>query len=359
MSNHTKTYRIAAIPGDGIGIEVVEVALEVLQTVAKVTGSFTVETTKLPWGSAFYKKNGYYLPQDFLGTLKAYDAILFGAVGAPDIPDHESLWGLLLKMRGPMQLYANMRPIRCFTKPRLEGADPAHLDWLLVRENSEGEYSGHGGRSHIGQEWEVATETSIYTRYGVRRIMRQAFEAASRRPRKHLTVVSKSNALRHGLVLWDEIAAEVAAGFPGVTWDKELVDAMTIRMVQKPWTIDTVVGTNLHIDILSDLAAALAGSIGIAASANLDPTRTNPSMFEPVHGSAFDIMGKGIANPIGAIWAAADMIAWLGEQPAADRIMGAIASVCKDGKVTADMGGTLNTKQTAEAICEAIESRNT
>lgn len=189
--------------------------------------------------------------------------------------------------------------------------------------------------------------------------MRQAFEAASRRPRKHLTVVSKSNALRHGLVLWDEIAAEVAAGFPGVTWDKELVDAMTIRMVQKPWTIDTVVGTNLHIDILSDLAAALAGSIGIAASANLDPTRTNPSMFEPVHGSAFDIMGKGIANPIGAIWAAADMIAWLGEQPAADRIMGAIASVCKDGKVTADMGGTLNTKQTAEAICEAIESRNT
>lgn len=253
-----------------------------------------------------------------------------------------------------MQLYANVRPIRCLTKPRLAGADPAQLDWLLVRENSEGEYSGHGGRSHCGEEWEVATETSIFTRHGARRIMRYAFEAAQSRPRKHLTVVSKSNALRHGLVLWDEIAAEVADEFPDVTWDKELVDAMTIRMVQKPWTIDTVVGTNLHVDILSDLAAALAGSIGIAASANLDPSRTNPSMFEPVHGSAFDIMGKGVANPIGAIWAAADMLAWLGEKASADGIMQAIASVCADGEVTADMGGMLNTKQATEAICRRI-----
>lgn len=252
-----------------------------------------------------------------------------------------------------MQLYANVRPIRCFTKPRLD-ADPAHLDWLLVRENSEGEYSGHGGRSHVNQDWEVATDTNIYTRHGIRRIMRFAFEAASKRPRKHLTVVSKSNALRYGLVLWDEVAVEVAKDFPSVTWDKELVDAMTIRMVQKPWTIDTVVGTNLHIDILSDLAAALAGSIGIASSANLDPSRKNPSVFEPVHGSAFDIMGKGIANPIGAIWAAADMLAWLGEQESADAIMDAIARVCKEAKVTRDMGGSLNTKQAAAAICEAL-----
>lgn len=252
-----------------------------------------------------------------------------------------------------MQLYANVRPIRCFTKPRLD-TDSSHFNWLLIRENSEGEYSGHGGCSHAGQDWEVATDTSIYTRHGIRRIMRFAFEAASKRPRKHLTVVTKSNALRHGLVLWDRIAVEVAPEFPSVTWDKELVDAMTIRMVQKPWTIDTVVGTNLHIDILSDLAAALAGSIGIASSANLDPERKNPSVFEPVHGSAFDIMGKGVANPIGAIWAAADMLAWLGEQEAADDIMQAISNVCKAQKVTADMGGQLNTKEAAAAICEAL-----
>jgi isocitrate/isopropylmalate dehydrogenase len=278
-------------------------------------------------------------------------------ISASDVPDHESLWGLLLKMRGPMQLYANIRPIRCFTKPRLEGVDPDSLDWLLIRENSEGEYSGHGGRSHGGQDWEVATETSIFTRHGVRRIMTFAFGAAQRRTRKHLTVVSKSNAMRHGLVLWDEIAAEVAVDFPDVTWDKELVDAMTIRMVQKPWTIDTVVGTNLHIDILSDLAAALAGSIGIASSANLDPSRKNPSVFEPVHGSAFDIMGKGVANPIGAIWAAADMLAWVGEEQLSVAIMDAIAAVCQSNQVTADMGGSLNTIQAAEAISGEIQKR--
>jgi isocitrate/isopropylmalate dehydrogenase len=282
-------------------------------------------------------------------------SLIANLLNLPDVPDHVSLWELLLKMRGPMQLYANVRPIRCFTKPRLD-AEPSHLDWLLVRENSEGEYSGHGGRSHVGQDWEVATDTSIFTRHGVRRIMRFAFEAALKRSRKHLTVVSKSNALRYGLVLWDEVAAEVSKDFPSVTWDKELVDAMTIRMVTKPWTIDTVVGTNLHIDILSDLAAALAGSIGIASSANLDPSRKNPSVFEPVHGSAFDIMGKGVANPIGAIWAAADMLAWLGESQSADSILTAIARVCKENKVTADMGGSLNTKEAAAAICQALSA---
>ncbi|KAF2019919.1 isocitrate/isopropylmalate dehydrogenase [Aaosphaeria arxii CBS 175.79] len=346
-------YRIASIPGDGIGIEVTEAALEVLKAAVQKSGKYTIEATHIPWGTAFYKETGSYLPDDFRSTLKSYDAILFGAVGAPDVPDHISLWELLLKMRGPMQLYANVRPIRCFTKPRLD-AEPAHLDWLLVRENSEGEYSGHGGRSHVDQNWEVATDTNVYTRHGIRRIMKFAFEAASKRPRKHLTVVSKSNALRYGLVLWDEVAKETAKDFPDVTWDKELVDAMTIRMVQKPWTIDTVVGTNLHIDILSDLAAALAGSIGIAPSANLDPERQNPSLFEPVHGSAFDIMGKGIANPIGAIWAAANMLEWLGEQESADAILNAIAHVCNEKKVTADMGGDLNTKQAAAAICEQL-----
>jgi isocitrate/isopropylmalate dehydrogenase len=255
-----------------------------------------------------------------------------------------------------MQLYANTRPIRCLTTPRLASVHPSALDWLLVRENSEGEYAGHGGRSHVGQPWELATETSIYTRHGVERIMRFAFTAAQKRPRKQLTVVSKSNALRHGLVLWDEVATEVAAEFPDVHWDKELVDAMTIRMVQKPHSIDTVVGTNLHIDILSDLAAALAGSIGIAASSNLDPTRGWPSMFEPVHGSAFDIMGKGVANPIGAVWAAAEMMSWVGEEEAAAAMMKAIENVCEGGLLTVDMGGKLNTVQATEALCNALSS---
>jgi isocitrate/isopropylmalate dehydrogenase len=194
-----------------------------------------------------------------------------------------------------LQLYANSRPIHCLATPHLNACKASDFDWLLIRENSEGEYSGHGGRSHNGCDWEVATETSIFTRHGIQRIIQYAFEAANRRPRKHLTVVSKSNAQQYGLVLWDEIAAETAKQFPDVTWDKELVDAMTTRMVQKPWTIDTVVGTNLHIDILSDLAAALAGSIGTAASVNFDPHRMNPSVFEPVHRSAFDIMGRGVA----------------------------------------------------------------
>lgn len=237
----------------------------------------------------------------------------------------------------------------------MTACDASDFDWLLVRENSEGEYSGHGGRSHRDCDWEVATETSIFTRHGIRRIMQYAFEAASQRPKKHLTVVSKSNAQRHGMVLWDEIAAETAKQFPDVTWDKELVDAMTVRMVQKPGTIDTVVGTNLHIDILSDLAAALAGSIGIAASANLDPGRKNPSIFEPVHGSAFDIMGKGIANPIGAILALADLLSWIGEKDSANAVVSAVARACKEGRVTRDMGGTLDTKAASAAICNLLK----
>lgn len=271
-----------------------------------------------------------------------------------DIPDHLSLWGLLLRLRGSMQLFANIRPIRCFTKPRLVDIDANDIDWMFIRENSEGEYSGHGGRSHIGQAWEVATDTSIFTRHGVERIMEFAFEIAATRPKKHLTVVTKSNALRHGLVLWDEVAAEVAGRFPHVTHDMMLVDAMTVRMVQKPNSIDTVVGTNLHIDILSDLAAALAGSIGIASSGNLDPTRAWPSMFEPVHGSAFDITVKGIANPIGAIWAAAEMLSWVGEETAAENIMEAIRTVCKSGQLTRDMGGAGTTDSVTKAICEAV-----
>lgn len=273
-----------------------------------------------------------------------------------DIPDHISLWGLLLAMRGPMQLFANVRPVRCLPSvpARILGTTPEDLDWVFVRENSEGEYSGHGGRSHVGHDWEVATEVSIYTRHAIRRIMRVAFEIAALRSQKRVTVVTKSNALRYGLVLWDEVAAEVARQFPAVAWDKELVDAVTIRMVTRPASLDVIVGTNLHVDILSDLAAALAGSVGVAPSSNLDPTRKYPSMFEPVHGSAFDITGKGVANPIGAIWSAAEMMRWVGEDEAAGSIMSAVEAVCRKGIFTADMGGKAVTEDITKAVIGEI-----
>lgn len=273
-----------------------------------------------------------------------------------DVPDHISLWGLLLALRGPLQLYANVRPVKTFpgTKCPLNTATKG-IDWMLVRENSEGEYAGQGGRSHVGQPWEAATEVAIFTRHAIERIMRFAFETAQSRPRKLLTVVTKSNSMRNGLVLWDEIAASVAKEFPDVTWDKMLVDAMTVRMVAKPDSIDTIVGTNLHMDILSDLAAALAGSIGVAPSSNLDPTRKNPSIFEPVHGSAFDITGKGVANPVATFWSAAEMLAWLGEKDAATKLMSCVESVCSAGVLTPDLGGTSNTQGVVDAVCAEIE----
>jgi isocitrate/isopropylmalate dehydrogenase len=229
------------------------------------------------------------------------------------------------------------------------------IDWVLVRENSEGEYCGQGGRSHIGHPWEAATEVAVFTRVGIERIMRFAFETARLRPRKKLTVVSKSNAMRHGMVLWDEVAEEVSRDFPDVNWDKMLVDAITIRMVAEPDSLDTIVGTNLHMDILSDLAAGLAGSIGVAPSSNLDPTRKNPSLFEPVHGSAFDITGKGVANPVATFWSAAEMLTWLGEKEAADKLMGCVERVCAAGILTADLGGKAKTQDVVDAVCAEID----
>jgi isocitrate/isopropylmalate dehydrogenase len=234
---------------------------------------------------------------------------------------------------------------------------PVAIDWLLVRENSEGEYAGQGGRSHVGQPWEAATEVAIFTHVAVQRIMRFAFTAARARPKRHLIVVTKSNSMRNGMVLWDEVALEVSReeAFREVKWEKMLVDAMTVRMVTNPDSIDTVVGTNLHMDILSDLAAALAGSIGVAPSANLDPERKAPSMFEPVHGSAFDIMGKGVANPVAAFWSAAEMLRWVGEEDAADKVMGCVERVCYAGILTRDLGGRENTQGVTDAVCREIE----
>ena len=355
-----RRYKIASIPADGIGPEVISAGLEALDALAARDGGFALDVTHLDWSSAYYRKHGVFMPGDGLAQLKQMDAIYFGAVGAGDVPDHISLWGLRLPICQGFDQYANVRPTRILpgvTSP-LRDRGPGDLDWLIVRENSEGEYAGHGGRAHKGLPEEVATEVAIFTRVGVERIMRFAFASAQARPRKKLTVVTKSNAQRFGMVMWDEIAAEVAAEFPDVSWDKELVDAMTMRMVLKPGSIDTVVATNLQADILSDLAAALAGSLGVAPTGNVDPQRRYPSMFEPIHGSAFDITGKGIANPVASFWTASMMLDHLGEHAAAAALMTAVEQVCAAGILTPDLGGKARTTDVTKAVVEAIRGGN-
>src|SRR6516225_1241334 len=355
-----RTYKIAAIPGDGIGNEVIPAGLDVLDACGRADGGFALEVERFAWGSDYYRSRGVMMPTDGLATLRPFDAIYFGAVGAPDVPDHVTLWGLRLPICQGFDQYANVRPTRILpgiTSP-LRDVGPGDLDWVIVRENSEGEYAGHGGRAHRGLPEEVATETAIFTRRGVERIMRFAFDIARSRPRKLLTVVTKSNAQRHGMVFWDEIAGLVSHDYPDVTWDKELVDAMTTRMVRRPETIDTVVATNLHADILSDLAAALAGSLGIAPTGNIDPERRSPSMFEPIHGSAFDITGKGIANPVASFWTGAMMLEHLGEQPAADLLMRAVEQVCAAGIMTPDLDGKATTAEVTRAVSEAVRGMN-
>lgn len=351
-----KDYAIAAIPADGIGPEVITAGVEVLHALAQRQGNMRFSVHIFEWGSDYYKTHGVMMPEDGLALLKAFDAIYFGAVGAPDVPDHITLWGLRLPICQGFDQYANVRPTKILPgiQSPLRKAVPGTLDWVIVRENSEGEYSGHGGRAHRGLPEEVGTEVAIFTRTGVTRIMRYAFRLAQSRPRKLLTVVTKSNAQRHGMVMWDEIAAEVAREFPDVTWDKMLVDAMTVRMTLHPASLDTIVATNLHADILSDLAGALAGSLGVAPTANIDPERRFPSMFEPIHGSAFDITGKGIANPVASFWTAAQMLEHLGENDAAARLMAAVEKVCAEGIMTPDVGGTANTREVTQAVIRAI-----
>ena len=356
-----KQYRIAAIPGDGIGKEVIAAGIEVLQTLAKRDGGFELAVDHFDWGSDYYKQHGVLMPENGRDLIKDHDAIYFGAVGAPDVPDHITLWGLRLPICQGFDQYANVRPTRILpgiTSP-LRNAGPGDLDWVIVRENSEGEYAGHGGRAHRGFPEEVGTEVAIFTRAGVTRIMRYAFKMARSRPRKLLTVVTKSNAQRHGMVMWDEIAAEVAAEFPDVTWDKMLVDAMTVRMTLKPQSLDTIVATNLHADILSDLAGALAGSLGVAPTANIDPERRFPSMFEPIHGSAFDITGMGLANPVATFWTGAMMLEHIGEKAAAARLMRAIERVTADPALhTPDLGGKATTRQVTDAVIAALQGDN-
>ncbi len=360
-----RTHRIAAVPGDGIGPEVIGAGLEVLKALAGRDGGFTLDVEALPWGSNYYRTHGRMMPVDGLDTLKRFDAIYFGSAGSPEVPDHITLWGLRLAICQGFDQYANVRPARLLPgiASPLAGVGPGRLagrlDWVIVRENTEGEYSGAGGRVHRGLPQEVATEVSVFTRTGVTRIQRFAFELARSRPRKLLTLVTKSNAQRHGMVLWDEVFEDISGDYPDIETDKMLVDAMTARMVLQPETIDTVVATNLHADILSDLAAALSGSMGVAATANLNPPGDYPSMFEPIHGSAFDIMGKGIANPIGAFWTAALMLEHLGEDGAADRLMGAVGRVTAAGEsLTPDLGGHATTGDVTHAVIAAIQASN-
>jgi tartrate dehydrogenase/decarboxylase/D-malate dehydrogenase len=351
-----RVHKIAAIPADGIGPEVIAAGLEVLNALASHDGGFKFDIEHFPWSSDYYLEHGYYIPEGGLEQLKAFDAIFFGAVGSQQVPDHVSLWGLRLPIAQGFDQYANVRPARVLpgVQSPLKGGED--IDWVIVRENSEGEYAGNGGRTHRGLPIETATETAVFTRAGVERIHRYAFELAQKRPAKHLTLVTKSNAQRFGMVMWDEIFYEVAAGFPDVKVDRELVDAVTTRMVLKPKTLDVIVATNLHADILSDLAAALSGSLGIGPTANLNPERVFPSMFEPIHGSAFDITGKGIANPVATFWTAAMMLEHLGEEGAAKRLMQAIEAVTADKVHTPDLGGTATTADVTLAVCEFIRA---
>jgi tartrate dehydrogenase/decarboxylase / D-malate dehydrogenase len=358
VSNPTKKiYRIAAIPGDGIGKEVVPAGQRVLQALAAADGGFGFEFTELGWGGDWYRAHGEMMPADGLDQLRGQDAILFGSAGDPHIPDHVTLWGLRLKICQGFDQYANVRPTRILPgiDAPLKRCRPEDLNWVIVRENSEGEYSGVGGRVHQGHPIEAATDVSIMTRTGVERILRYAFRLAQSRPRKQLTVITKSNAQRHAMVMWDQIAQEVSAEFPDVRWDKELVDAATARMVNRPASLDTIVATNLHADILSDLAAALAGSLGIAPTGNIDPERRYPSMFEPIHGSAFDIMGQGLANPVGTFWSAVMLLEHLGEHAAAKKLMAAIETVTATPELhTRDLGGRATTEQVTQAVCRQL-----
>ena len=344
------TYRVALLPGDGVGPEVTAEARKAVDALG-----LGLEWTELPWGSAWYHETGRMMPEDALDTLREHDAVLLGAIGDPSVPDHISLWSTILEIRQRFDLWANLRPCRLLPgiPGPLAGRGPEDVDMLFVRENTEGEYAGVGGRSHRGLPSEVALETSVFTRGGVERVVRFAFEQAADR-RGLLTSATKSNASRFGYVLWDEVVRETAADFPEVRVESVLVDALAARMVRDPASLDVVVASNLFGDILTDLAAAIQGGMGMAASANVAPGSDVPGVFEPVHGSAPDIAGRGIANPAGAIWSASLMLEHLGEPEAASRLMAALASVCATGPKTGDVGGSATTAEVGAAVVAAV-----
>ena len=342
------THRIAVIPGDGAGPEVIAEACKAVDALA-----LDLTWDELPWGSAHYHEHGAMMPADALDVVRRYDAVLLGAVGDPSVPDHVTLWGLLLRLRQGLDLWANLRPARLLegVPSRLATREP--IDMLFVRENTEGEYSGVGGRAHQALDLEVGLETSVFTRAGVRRVVEYAFELAEGR-RGLVTSATKSNASRYGYVLWDEVAEEVAAEHPDVELQRVLVDALAARMLTDPSSLDVVVASNLFGDVLTDIAAVLQGGMGMAASASVAPGSDATPIFEPVHGSAPDIAGKGIANPLGAVWSAALMLEHLGEQESSSRVLDALETVCRDGPRTRDIGGSASTSEVGDAIAERL-----
>ncbi|MFE7631520.1 tartrate dehydrogenase [Kocuria sp. NPDC057446] len=358
MAEH-QVFRIASIPADGVGQEVVAAGRTVLDAMAEQSGgAFSFEWTEFPWGSAYYAEHGVMMPADGLRTLEDFDAIFFGAVGWENVPDHVSLWGLRLNITQNFDQWANIRPVRFLpgVASPLRTADDTELDWVVVRENSEGEYAGLGGRNLAGRGPgnEVAIQSSLFTEKGCERIIRFAFDLARTRTVRKVSSVTKSNAQQYGMVLWDEVFARVAADYPDVATESVLVDAMSAKFVLHPEELSVVVASNLNADILSDLGSALAGSLGLAASANLNPERRFPSMFEPVHGSAPDIAGQGIANPIGTIASAALMLEHFGLHDEARRLEAEIEATTAAGHLTRDIGGTAGTSEVTEAIVEAL-----
>ncbi|MEU3273319.1 tartrate dehydrogenase [Saccharomonospora sp. NPDC006951] len=350
-----RAYRIASIPGDGIGVDVQIEARKVLDTTAERYG-FGLEWTEFDWSCERYTQTGTMMPEDGIERLSAFDSILLGAVGFPGVPDHISLWGLLIPVRRAFLQYVNLRPVKLLpgTTSALAGRTAAELEMVIVRENSEGEYSKLGGRHNEGQPGEFVLQESVFTRVGVERIIRYAFELAATRTGR-VCSATKSNGIIHTMPFWDEIFAEVAADYPGVSSEQTHIDALAARMVQQPDRLDVVVGSNLFGDILSDLAAAVTGGLGMAPSGNINPEGTHPSMFEAVHGSAPDIAGQGIANPVAQILAGAMMLDQLGEPEAAQAVNAAVEKVLGDGAVaTPDLGGGATTAQLGSAIAGAL-----
>ncbi len=350
-----RTHRIAVYPGDGIGAEVIDEAVRVLDAVETRDGAFRLKKTRLPWGAAYWEETGRVVPDDFLDVLRPFDAILLGAVGWPSrIPDGVTL-APLVKIRQTFDQYACIRPVKGYrgVPPVLARTRPDEIDFIVLRENSEGEYVDAGARFHVGRDDEFALQTAIHTRRGVERILRFGFRLSIGR-RRRLTMVTKSNAQRYGYVLWDEVLEQVAADFPDVTVDKQHADAVAMNFVRRPESFDVVVASNLFGDLLTDLGGIIAGGLGLAPSTNTNPERAYPSMFEPVHGSAPDIAGRGIANPIAAILSAAMMLDWLGERDAAAAIQRAVERVLAACHATPDLGGSLSTRQMGDCVVEAI-----
>jgi tartrate dehydrogenase/decarboxylase/D-malate dehydrogenase len=350
-----KQHKIAVIPGDGIGKEVVPEGQRVLEAAGRKFG-VSFQWDQRDWSCEYFARHGRMMPEDGLQQIRHHEAIFLGAVGFPGVPDHISLWGLLIPIRRRFEQYVNLRPVRLFPgiPSPLAGRQPGDIDFMVVRENCEGEYSAIGGRLYDGTEHEMVVQQTVFTRRGVDRILRYAFELARQRPKKHLTSATKSNGIAITMPYWDERVRAVGQEYPDVRVDQYHVDILTAHFVQHPDWFDVVVGSNLFGDILSDLGPAVAGTIGIAPSANLNPEREYPSMFEPVHGSAPDIAGRGIANPIGQIWSGALMLDHLGHPQAAAAVMAAITQVVKEGPRTRDMGGTATTRELGEAIASAV-----